>query len=204
MLDKRITRQANTFFLDYCRDRKTQLKKKLEVTIDDFDARNMLHSSFPIKEISEIYAEELKERSRFAWESMRRVLEAQNIEPTGNLAKDLEAEITYQINKLLERMFSEIRQTWKSIGISNKGPLRDYANKVELSIASARAQAIVKNRAEIDLYVDSLQNRQVKPDVNVSEVEEVVQLKPNLYGIGINLKALIRRLRRWLSDLSSQ
>jgi len=164
----------------------------------------MLHSSFPIKEISEIYAEELKERSRFAWKSMRRVLEAHNIEPTGNLAKDLEAEITYQINKLLERMFSEIRQTWKSIGVSNKGPLRDYANKVELSIASARAQAIAKNRAEIDLYVDSLQNRQVKPDVNVSEVEEVVQLKPNLYGIGINLKALIRRLRRWLSDLSSQ
>lgn len=111
MLDKKITRQANTFFLDYCRERKSHLKKKLQVIIDDFDARNMLHSSYPIKEISEIYAEELRERSKFAWKSMRRVLEAHNIEPTDNLAKDLEAEITYQINKLLERMFSEIRQT---------------------------------------------------------------------------------------------
>lgn len=204
MLDKRITRQANTFFLDYCRDGKRQLQKKLQVTIDDFAARNMLPSSFPIKEISEIYAEELKERSEFAWESMRRVLEAQRIEPTDSLAKDLEAEITYQINRSMEKLFSEIRDTWKTIGISNTGPLRDYANKAELSIAGARAQAVAKNRAEINLYVDALQSGHVKPDGNISEPEEVFQLKPNLYGIGINLRALIRRLRRWLSGRSSQ
>lgn len=186
MLDKKITRHADTFFLDYCRGRKRQLQKKLQVTIDDFAARNMLHSSFPIKEISEIYAEELKVRSEFAWESMRRVLEAHRIEPTDNLAKDLEAKITYHISKSMERLFSEIRDTWTRIGISNTGPLRDYANRAEVSIASARAQAVTKNRAEINLYVDALRKKALSQEIqpmvatrNTSRVDHYINKLKN-------------------------
>ena len=37
-----------------------------------------------------------------------------------------------------------------------------------------------------------------------SQAEELLELKPNFYGVGVNLKVLIRRFRRWLSQRTPQ
>ena len=171
MVDPEINKALRQFFISARAERKDTLQNNISKALGNLQSRNMVNSSVAVNEISMVYAEELKQRSLTAWESIKKFIEKGNITFDKNDAKEIEELLKQHVINEETNLSREVQNRF----MQKMGPL-DFKNSILVAIASSKNTIFPKISAELNFYTNSKSTKN-KTSIKTKEKDDYVDNK---------------------------
>jgi len=178
---KNIIAKIEIFFQAYTQGQTDLLNRSYTTLLNELNARGMLCSSHAKERFGKLYADELKCRIQKSWELSKKYFEKQNL----SFSETQLINIKQKIKDLIEIEKNRLLDNFKQKLNLHKF-LNEYYESTQYSLNVSRNQLLTMIQSEINLYV------KCKESVSVNDID-AFELKPNVFGIGLNINHIIKR-----------
>ena len=148
IINPEIKRIIEKFFIASRAERKDVLQDSISKALSELASKGMLSSNVAINKISKVYADEIKIRFGFAWDSIKKIFDKQKI----SLSKEKASEVEDLIKQLVNNEIENLSKGINSRFLQRQGPL-DFKNSILIAIASARNTIFPKLSAELNYFI---------------------------------------------------
>jgi len=179
---KNIKSKIEAFFNAYTQEQQDLLNNAYQSLVNELNARRMQQSTHAGERLGKLYADELKCRIKKSWDLTKDYFEKHDFYFSEKEITD----INQLIKKLIERGKNQLLNNAEQKLNLHKF-FREYHDGIQYSLNKARNQLVSIIQSELNLFV------KCKGSVSISDVD-AIELKPNLFGIGININHIIKRI----------
>ncbi len=151
MSDPRIFEISRRLTVARLEERWDPLNRSISQRLAEFALRGIAQSSMAVQAVGQICSAEARAAVQLAWQNIWRSALNVGVEPSGDLASQLKAEIRSQTDEHFRRLRMTLEQRQRGIGVG--------VDHVFDDLIKARELALAQVDGEVDLAVASLERR---------------------------------------------
>jgi hypothetical protein len=171
------------------RKRQSALKEQIEIAQSTAAMNGLGRSGYIAKQYQDLYSDALENIFHDLWDSVYSFLSVYHITPTKEHATELKDLIFRKLDPIANEFDHNLQHRINLIGLSDT---------ISLTLDEAHDMVIKRAGVEVDRMIQELKSTGVKQSTQKSLPGDIVDIKPNFFGLGLNLNEFWRRYGRKL------
>jgi len=178
---KNLKSKIESFFSAYSQEQQELLNNLYQSLVNELAARGVHMSSHAGDRLGKLYADELKNRIKKSLDSTKDYFEKHNLYFSEKEIIDIKQFLKNLIEREKEHLLNHADQK-----LNLHTFFHEHSKGIQYSLNKARNQLFSIIESELNLFVKP------KGRISISDVD-AIELKPNIFGIGINVNHIIKR-----------